>query len=125
MQLKNRWTLCLFSTLAGCLLAAFAGCGRPSLPANDTPTLPFEGQTVKIVSPGEPITTLLNRYARSWERQVGARHEVVSRPDSGNLPTVADSSIWIVRPAEMPRWAAAGQLAPLPAQYRATGDEYG
>src|SRR5262249_42566497 len=46
-------------------------------------------------------------------------------PSTGDLRAVKDASAWILRPAEMPRWAAAGQLTPVPTETQAAGGGYG
>lgn len=125
MQSKTRRNLSLFCLAGGWLLASvIAGCARPTQVDTEPAPLLFEGQVVTIVSPGEPVTGLLNRYALAWARKVGARVEILPVPGDGDLPAVQDASAWIIRPAEMPRWAADGKLTPVPAEYKATGGSY-
>jgi multiple sugar transport system substrate-binding protein len=126
MQSKFRQNFGIFFAVAVPVLVATAfGCGRPASVEEQPVPMPFEGQIVKVVSPGEPVTTLLKRYAPSWAKKVGAQAEIVTVPNRGDLTTSPDASAWIVRAAEMPRWAAAGQLEPVPPEYRVPGNAYG
>ena len=126
MQSKIKQNLGLFSAYVVLVTAAaLAGRHRPSQEELKPSPLAFEGQVVKVVSPGEPVTTLLQRYVPGWERKLGARVEIVTAPGNEDLTAIQDASAWVVRPAEMPRWAAAGHLAPVPSEYRAAKDTYG
>jgi multiple sugar transport system substrate-binding protein len=126
MQSKIRRKLSLFFAY-GVVMAAgmLAACSRPAVvePATDEPL--FAGQSVKVVSPSETVTSLIKRYTRGWEKKVGAHVEIVPTPSNGDLTKVADASVWVVRTAEMPRWAAAGLLNPVPNAYRAANGDYG
>src|SRR5439155_5266522 len=53
------------------------------------------------------------------------RVEAVAYTSGADLPAVGEASAWIIRPADLPRWAPAGKLAAAPAEYRAAGGEYG
>src|SRR5262245_43916607 len=118
MQPKFRQNRCLFVALAGATLAGLWGCTRPPPPESVGEALPLEGQVIKVACPGEPVTTLLNRYTRAWARKTGARVEPVVYSSGADLPAVGEASAWIIRPAELPQWAAAGKLAAVPAEYR-------
>ena len=126
MQSKFRRKTCVFFALTG--LFAFtllASCNRPAAMEQPSLALTYEGQVVKVVSLSDTVTTLLKRYSPSWGLKVGASVEVVAAPTDGDLPRIADASVWIIRPAEMPRWAAAGLLTPVPKSYRASNGSYG
>jgi multiple sugar transport system substrate-binding protein len=124
MQSKIRRNLCLFFALCGPIASALCiGCTRATT-AEDVPeALPFQDQIVKVAVPNESLAALLNRYKPSWTKKRGARVELVSytgTPDAaGN-----DASGWIIRPAEMPHWAASGRLLPVPAEYKARAGAY-
>jgi multiple sugar transport system substrate-binding protein len=87
--------------------------------------LPFEGEEVKVGCVGEPIVSLINRHIPVWQRKSGARVQVVISPAGKGPDSIEGASIWIVRPAELPRWAAANQLLPVPADYRSASSPYG
>jgi multiple sugar transport system substrate-binding protein len=124
MQSKTRRNLYLFLALSGSIAPAlFIGCTRTT-PVDEAPaTLPYQDQVVKVAVPNESLATLLNRYKPAWTKKSGARVEIVSytgaADSAGN-----DASAWIIRPAEMPHWAASGRLAPVPAEYKAPADAY-
>jgi multiple sugar transport system substrate-binding protein len=125
MQSKIRCKPCLFLALAGLLTSGIlAGCNRPVAVETETPLPPYAGQLVKIASSSETITSLIKRYSPGWANKAGASVEIVAAPKDGDLARIADASVWIIRPAEMPRLAAAGLLTPLPSAYKAANGPY-
>jgi multiple sugar transport system substrate-binding protein len=116
---------CLFLLWSGLPLAAIlAGCNRSTSVKTDDKAPLYDGQVIKVVSPNETVTALIKRYAPAWSSRVGARVEVVPAPSDGDLSKIADADVWVVRTAEMPRWAAAALLTPVPPTIRAAGGEY-
>ncbi len=98
------------------LLQMTGGCSPRTTPSQRQ-IKPFEGLVVKVACPGEPATTVIQRYGQAWASESGARIEVVrfdraSGPDSGPL-----ADIWVIPPAQMPHWAAAAKLHPVPEAY--------
>src|SRR5262249_8155329 len=125
-QSKIRCKACLFLVLTGLISAGIlAGCNRPVAVEIETAPPPYAGQVVKIASSSETVTLLINRYSPGWTNKAGASVEIVAVPKDGDLTRIADASVWIIRPAEMPRWAAAGLLTPLPSAYKAANGPYG
>jgi multiple sugar transport system substrate-binding protein len=125
MQSKIRRKLSLFFAFS--LIGVFgivSGCSRPAAVEPETEKPVFAGQVIKVVSPSETVTSLLKRYSRGWEKKVGARVEIAPAPSNGDLTKVPEANVWIVRTAEMPRWAAAGVLNPLPSAYRTASSDY-
>jgi multiple sugar transport system substrate-binding protein len=115
----------LFLVGTGLALLPFpAGCTRPPAAKVEEKTPLYDGQVTKVVAPSEAVASLIKRYAPAWSNRTGARIEVVSAPADGDLTKVAQADIWVVGTAEMPRWAAAGLLNPLPPAIRAAGGEY-
>jgi multiple sugar transport system substrate-binding protein len=106
-----------FIAVAACCFAL--GCGNTSGPTNtEEPAKPLANRIVKVACPSGPrgssVVRLLERYGRAWAARTGAQvvtstYDPGAGPDSG---TPAD--VWIVPPAEMPRWAAGGLLQPVP-----------
>ena len=125
MQSKIRWNRWLFLALAsGVSVAGCWGCGGAPQAQPAASSLTFEGQVVRVVSPDDSVTALLKRYAPAWERKVGTRVDVVANVTGSDLTTYPDASAWVVRPAELPRWAAAEKLAPVPIEYKAQSGAY-
>jgi multiple sugar transport system substrate-binding protein len=116
MQPKSKGWFPLFSgSLAGLFLAV-AGCGRPERPADPGPR--FEGVELQVACPGDPAAALVRQYGSSWEQHEHCRLKVTTHdPDAG--PASKDAAdVWVVRPCELPRWAAAGRLLPVPEEVR-------
>ncbi len=108
---KNFWKK-VFASPA-CLLATFgllagAGCNTPNAP----PPKKYQGVVVKVACPPDGPATILEQYGRIWADKTGAQLEVI-RQKRGNPAEEAPADVWILRPAELPRWAAASQLLPL------------
>lgn len=110
MQRKRFGSFILFS----CFLLIAAGC-KPAAPVVVAP--PRSGISLRIASPGDPSAAVLREHSRSWAAATGSKVEIVVYPANRGPTAVENVDIWIVRPAEMPRWAAAGQLRPLPKFY--------
>ncbi|HZT81774.1 MAG TPA: extracellular solute-binding protein [Gemmataceae bacterium] len=98
------------------LALAAAGCpGNRTAPAGGT-AKPYDGVVLKVACPGDPAAAAVGRYSRPWAAKTGAKVEVV-RYDPAGDPPAADA--WVLAPAEMPRWAAAGKLLAVPDATRA------
>jgi multiple sugar transport system substrate-binding protein len=126
MQSKIRQKLCLFlGPVAVLLSSSLWGCGHPPQPEVDSARASGEESLLKVACPGEPITSVMKRYAPTWARNAQARVETVIYQDAAELPNLADVSAWVIRPAELPRWAAERKLMAVPAEYKAAGGAYG
>lgn len=64
---------------------------------------------------------MIDRYSRRWASSAGARVEVVDYARRSEPP---EADVWIVEPAEMPRWANAGRLLTVPHEYTAPAEKY-
>jgi multiple sugar transport system substrate-binding protein len=83
-----------------------------------------EGTVVTVACPDE-VATIIASYGKVWGPKNGARVELASaaaRPDAAKLPA---ADLCLLPPAELPRWAAAGQLLPVPPTYLAGDTRYG
>ncbi len=120
MQRKSQ----VFTTLFLILLSpCFSGCSSSS-PVATPASPPYQGATLTIACPTEEIATLVSQYGQGWASRNGVT-VTTRRYDPARGPeTVADASLWVVPPAEMPRWADAGQLAPLPDRLTSKDDSY-
>lgn len=118
MQRKSQRVALLGAVVLAALGAA--GCKRP-LPLPPPPPRPHEGAVVHVACPGDPAAAVVARCSKGWESREGAQVKVVLY-QPGDDPPEAD--VWIVVPAEMPRWAAAGRLRELPDAFRAPNHPY-
>src|SRR5262249_29765740 len=62
-------------------------------------------------------------HGRSWELRKGVKitiqtHDLSNEGDQERQPSIS-ADVWIIPCADLPRWAAAGQLAPLPESFKA------
>jgi multiple sugar transport system substrate-binding protein len=94
--------------LPGC-----GGCGGKTAPL--PPASAHAGITLKVACPSDSDVELVRQHSRTW----GGKHSVsvnlveYTRPGE---PPAAD--VWVVRAAEMPRWAAPGKVLAVPASVR-------
>ena len=100
------------------------GCGsRPTTVSSAAK--PHEGKLITVSCPGKPATEVVERYSSSWSLQSGARVAVV-RYDAQTGPEAGPpADLWVVAPADMPHWAAAGKLVTVPVALAAEGAPYG
>jgi multiple sugar transport system substrate-binding protein len=78
--------------------------------------------TVRVACPSKRIAEMVRAQARTWaSRQLA--HVEVRTYDAGKNPEKR-ADIWVIRPAQMPRWASAGQLLPAPATLRSAASGY-
>ena len=110
-----------FRVLAGALLAAAllaGGCKRPVPPAPPR-ALPHAGRTVRVACPNDAAAAVVEQHGgNGWGQREGAKVQVL-RYEPGTEPPEADA--WVIAPAELGRWAAAGQLQPVPESYLKDG----
>jgi multiple sugar transport system substrate-binding protein len=98
-------------------LGCLAGCGGPAATTPAAPARPFEGAALKVACPGEPGRAVVERYGRSWATREGVRLEAATYDAAAGPESVAGADLWLIEPAALGRWAAAGRLAPLPDAY--------
>lgn len=113
MQWKTAPIVNLFCSLA--IGVAATGC-RPIPPPNDLPASPHQGAHLRIACPDAESESLLRRPLQSWALRQNATLEIL-RYDAAN-ESAPSADVWILVPAELPRWAAGDQLTPLPERYR-------
>jgi multiple sugar transport system substrate-binding protein len=99
-----------------------AGCARtPTEPV--LPPLEHVGVEVRVACPKGPAA-LVREYGRAWAAREGARVEVLPYDPKAGPESAGPADVWVIPPAQLPRWAAAGRLAALPEAYRAPGGAY-
>lgn len=121
MQPKTASRLILCCSLV--LLALSNGC-RPSATHLDVPASPYRGTELTISCPTRATANLMRRYAQPWALRQGVTLAVGERPssnalDEGGNQASSAADIWLLAPAELPSWTAAGRMAPMPAAYQA------
>ena len=114
----------LFLTLVVCSLAVFqGGCANPSSTAKTTK--PSAGVVLRIACPGEAAAAVARRYGQDWATESGAEIKIVRYDPDALLPAELEGDIWIVSPARMPHFAAAGKLLEVPDRYTSPSSPYG
>src|SRR5262245_41241555 len=103
-----QWKSPSAAALAFLLLLGAAGCSSV-LPTPEPP--PHRGAVVRVTCP-EPLAELVRAQSLAWQSRQGASVEVRAFPAGGAGPEGAD--VWVLPPAELPRWAASGKLLPVP-----------
>ena len=112
MQSKSGGTRRLFF-LAACA-AAGLGCGpKPPPPKADAP---LKGAVIRVACPDGATAALVAASGAGWEGRSQARVETTTYDPRQGPDSAAAADVWVIRAAEMPRWAAAGRLAPAPAE---------
>jgi len=139
MQLKRAhlrlfFSSCLMPILCGGTLAGCRPAASPHpIPAQEQPGV---GE-LRIACPTEATASLLRSRGQSWALRQGVKIAVelynpskeseqpslLSSPEGGIMGE-ASVDVWIVSPAELPRWAAAGKIAPLPDAYKAVANPF-
>jgi hypothetical protein len=97
------------------MAALLAGC-QAVLPSPEPP--PFQGARLRLACP-PGLGRLVETQASVWQsRQQAVVKAEEYDPRKGPV-AVAGADVWLVPPADLPRWAAAGQVVPLPASFTA------
>lgn len=102
-------------------LLAAAGCrgSTPSMPA-PAPA----GTALRVACPAGPVEAVLRGQCRTWASKSGIKVEIVPTPPGADRAVGPSADVWILPPAEMPRWVDAGYLLPVPNVVQARGNEY-
>lgn len=91
-----------------------AGCGCTGTPTGGAVPRPYEGRVVRVACPGDPPAAVVGRYGRAWAAREGVELQIVPYDPLTGLEAGPPADAWVVPAADMPRWAAAGQLLPVP-----------
>ena len=96
--------------------AAWAAVVLGCSPTTTTPKIasPYQGAVVRVACPDEATAALIAVSAPAWANRCQAQVETTTYTLPQGLDGVADADVWVIRPAAMPFWAAAGRLVPAP-----------
>jgi multiple sugar transport system substrate-binding protein len=123
-QLVQLFPVVLPAVLGGfLLLGTAAGCrSKPDSSASSENSVAVE--TIRIACPTEPSAALMNHFGRLWSSKAGQHIEVVRyQPQKG--PGVTDAcDLWVIEPAQMPHYAAKGELLSVPDELLAPGASF-
>jgi multiple sugar transport system substrate-binding protein len=102
------------AAIAVVLLAA--GCPRPATEADATNSLPFEGQTVRLLIVDDPeLGTAIGRLAGEWKARTGADLVIRQAAESDLLASEPLETDAVIYPAwQLAILAERGAIAPLP-----------
>jgi multiple sugar transport system substrate-binding protein len=102
------------------LVAASAGC-RPPAASSDVPQSQQQGVELRIVCPNETTAALLRSRGQPWMQRHSVKIAIQLYDPSTERDKIgeAPADVWILPPADLPHWAAAGKLMPLPNSYKA------
>src|SRR5262249_51882815 len=107
MQWKTRRKLVLLILMAGSgLLLPLVGCTKRAGITIEAPPKAYEGHVVKAASPDESLSRLLERHGSIWAKGTGARVEAKVYAVGSNPGSIKAASLWVIRPAELPKLAA-------------------
>src|SRR5437016_4325549 len=87
------------------MVVFLAGC-QGVLPPPEPP--PHQGANVRVACP-RGLAGLIRSQSRVWEAAQQATVTVQEYDPAQGPAAVPNADIWLVAPAEMPRWAAAGR----------------
>jgi ABC-type glycerol-3-phosphate transport system substrate-binding protein len=119
MQWK-RWRIGILFYLV--FLAAWtAGC-RPASSSMGVSPAAQPGVELRVACPTEATAALLRSYGQPRALRQGVKLDIF-RSNAGPRDMPA-ADVWIIAPADLPRWAAAGQLAAVPDRFAARNNPY-
>lgn len=116
--MRYGWGVVGLTVLAILAAVAVGLTGCPSQPPPTAPAgKPFEGTVVRVACPGDPTAAVVRRYSPGWASRSGARVEVLDYDPARSPAEPPPADVWVIPTAEMPRWAAAKAILPIPAEY--------
>ncbi len=95
------------------------GCSGGPQPTNDEqPAKPYANHVVRIACPtgprGDLLVRMIRRYAAGWAARTGGQFQIVRYAPISGPRAGPPADVWALPPAEMPHWAAAGELEAVP-----------
>jgi ABC-type glycerol-3-phosphate transport system substrate-binding protein len=86
---------------------------------------PYANAKLTVACPSDASAGVVSRYGALWAAESGAQVEVVRYDADAPSPQQLPGDIWILPPARMPRYAAAGELLEVPGSYTGPSSPYG
>ncbi len=126
MQRKSGRAGILFSGIvlaAAAFLVVAVGCSSKPTPSSPGALKPA-GSVLKVACPGDPPAAVVERYGARWASQQGVRIEVVRYDPAQGPQSAGGADIWVLPTAQMPRWAARGELHAVPETYTARSGQF-
>jgi multiple sugar transport system substrate-binding protein len=121
MQQKIKRLALLFCALLPA--SGSVGC-RPTPASLDVAAPESKEVVLRIACPTEATADLIRSYGQSWALRQGVeiRIDLYDQSKQADRPSQPSSAadVWILAASDLPHWAAAGQLAPLPEFYKTT-----
>ena len=115
--------VCFLLMVSVFLGACTSGCG-PQSSSSPRQGRSFEGRTITVSCPGDPSAAVVRRYSQSWSLQTGAHITVVEYDAGKGSEPGPLADLWVIPPARMPHWAAAGKLHEVPGTITEGGPPY-
>lgn len=107
-----QWKRCFACSLFFSAVLA-AGCSEPAPPAPP----PYQRVRLVVACPDDRAESIVREYARTWAVHQEADLATVPYKDATG-PGEFSADIWLVAPSQLPRYAAAQLLRPLPGYFR-------
>src|SRR6516162_2006644 len=97
----------VLSAISGFLIFLVSGCSPPSTSVDHGK--PYANAKLTVACPSDASAGVVSRYGALWAAESGAQVEVVRYDADAPWPQQLPGDIWILPPARMPRYAAAGE----------------
>jgi multiple sugar transport system substrate-binding protein len=88
------------------------------------PPQPFKGAALRAACPAGAPAEVVGLYSRGWDSRNATTVEVRQLQAGQDPASVEGADIWVIPPVELPRWAAANRLLPLPSEYTSVDNPY-
>lgn len=121
MQWKNAQLGLIFFSLLGGVLSG--GC-RPTPTAGSVSPTPHQGIELRIACPSEATAALLQNHCRNWALRQGTAIRFLHYESAAGPASAGAADVWVIEPAELPRWAATERLANVPERFTARENPY-
>ena len=83
---------------------------------NNAPAKGVAKTAIKVSCPQGQAADILKRFAPSFQAATEIAVQIKTR--TPEEPADAEADLWVIEPAEMPRWAAPDKLLPVPDDLR-------
>jgi ABC-type glycerol-3-phosphate transport system substrate-binding protein len=114
MQPKSRTIVAIF------FIFVISAGGCSTTPPSGAVSEPI---TLRVACPVGAAADVVRSHSKAWEARNNAVVEVTEYGADG--PEDVGADIWLIAPAELPRWAARDRLLPVPEELRENDDAFG